>query len=88
MHFSIFAKYLVIQITIWKNIVATLALSSRPRQRACKGVAKTKPRSRIFMPPRMQKSVRERTLTLPSELPCWELSQIHNMAYIKNPTTC
>jgi hypothetical protein len=25
------------------------------------------------MPPRVQKSVRERTFTLPSELPCWEL---------------
>jgi hypothetical protein len=25
------------------------------------------------MPPGVQKSVRERTLTLPSELPCWEL---------------
>jgi len=25
------------------------------------------------MPPKVQKSVRERTFTLPSELPCWEL---------------
>jgi len=35
--------------------------------------AKTKPGSCIFMPPGVQKSVRERTFTLPSELPCWEL---------------
>jgi hypothetical protein len=35
--------------------------------------AKTKSRSRILMPLGVQKSVRERTLTLPSELPCWEL---------------
>jgi hypothetical protein len=35
--------------------------------------AKTKPGSRILMPMGVQKSVRERTLTLPSELPCWEL---------------
>ncbi len=25
------------------------------------------------MPPKMQKNVKERTFTLPSELPCWEL---------------
>jgi hypothetical protein len=35
--------------------------------------AKTKPRSRILMPSKVQKSVKERTLTLPNEFPCWEL---------------
>jgi hypothetical protein len=35
--------------------------------------AKTKSESCILMPSGVQKSVRERTLTFPNELPCWEL---------------
>jgi hypothetical protein len=53
--------------------VVTLTLGSQPKQRACKVQVRTKPGSHILMPSGMQKSVKERTFTLPSELPCWEL---------------
>ncbi len=38
--------------------------------------ANTKLGSHILMPSGVQKNVREKTLTLPSELPCWELESL------------
>jgi len=68
-----------------------MKLLSQPLHWACdqgKGLArlqaKTKPGSRIFMPSRMQKSVREKTLTLPSELPSWELESRWNLECSKS----
>jgi hypothetical protein len=54
-------------------IVATLTLGSRPRQRVARLKAKRKTRESHHMLLGVPKSVREWTLTLPSELPCWEL---------------
>ncbi len=53
--------------------VTTLALGSRPKQGLTKARAKREAQESHFMLPKMQKSVREWTLTLPSELPLWEL---------------
>ncbi len=53
--------------------VVTLALGSRPRQGVARLRAKKKTQESHHMLPGVPKSVREWTLTLPSELPCWEL---------------
>jgi hypothetical protein len=53
--------------------VATLALGSWPRQGLAKVRAKYEARESHFMLPWVQKSVREWTFALPSELPLWEL---------------
>jgi len=51
----------------------TLALGSRPKQRAYKGMGQDQVWESHSHAPKVQKSVRERTVTLPSEFPCWEL---------------
>ncbi len=53
--------------------VATLALGSRPRQRVTGLWAKREAQESCHMLPGVQESVREWTLTLPRELPLWEL---------------
>jgi len=53
--------------------VATLALGLQPRQGLVKARAKKEARESHFMLLGVQKSVREWTLTLPNELPLWEL---------------
>jgi len=53
--------------------VATLALGSRPRQGLARLWAKREAREPCHMFPGVQESVREWTLTLPRELPLWEL---------------
>jgi hypothetical protein len=52
--------------------VATLALSSRPRQGLARLQAKREARESHIMLLGVQKSVKEWTPTLPSELPFWE----------------
>jgi hypothetical protein len=58
---------------IWLKFVTTLALGSQPRQGLARLWAKKEARESHFMLPGVQKSVREWTLTLPSELPFGEL---------------
>ncbi len=53
--------------------VTTLALGLWPRQGLTRLQAKTKARESHLMLPKVQKNVKEWTLTLPSELPFWEL---------------
>jgi hypothetical protein len=53
--------------------VATLALGLRPKQGLAKVWAKKEAHESHVMLPRLQESVKERTLTLLSELPFWEL---------------
>jgi hypothetical protein len=53
--------------------VVTLALGSRPRQRACKGAGQEDPRESHHILPGVLESVREWTLTLPRQLPLWEM---------------
>jgi hypothetical protein len=53
---------------------ATLALGSQPRQGFVKVWAKYEARESHFMLLGMQESVREWTLTFPSELPLWDWS--------------
>jgi hypothetical protein len=53
--------------------IATLTLGSRPRQGGCKGVGQERDPRVTSNTPGSAKSVRVHTLTLPSELPCWEL---------------
>jgi hypothetical protein len=57
-------------------IVATLALGSRPRQGNCKVVGLVVDPGVTSHAPGSAKSVREWTLTLPSELPWWELVRV------------
>ncbi len=62
-----------------KNVtkcVATLALGSQPKQGLARMWAKREAWESHFMFPRVQKSVREWTLTLPKELPLWELESL------------
>jgi hypothetical protein len=54
-------------------IVVTLALGLQPRQGIARLRAKREAGESHLMLPRVQKSVREWTLTLPSELSLWEL---------------
>jgi hypothetical protein len=62
-------------ISFWMffKYVATLALGSQPRQGVARLWAKRKTWESHHMLLGVPKSVREWTLTLPSELPCWEL---------------
>ncbi len=53
--------------------VTTLALGSRPRQGFAKVWAKKEAQESHLMLPKMYESLRERTLTFPSELSLWEL---------------
>ncbi len=53
--------------------VTTLALGPQPKQRCAKLWAKREARESHLMLPKVQKNVREWTLTLPSELSFWEL---------------
>jgi hypothetical protein len=53
--------------------VTTLAFGSQPKQRLIKVRAKCEAQESHFMLPRVQESVKEWTLTFPSELPLWEL---------------
>jgi len=55
------------------RFIVTLTLGLRPKQGLAKVRAKSEHESHIFMLLRMQESVREWTLTLPNELPLWEL---------------
>jgi hypothetical protein len=54
-------------------LFATLALGSWPRQGLAKVRAKKEAWESHLMLPRVEESVREWTLTLPSEFPLWEL---------------
>ncbi len=54
-------------------VVTTLTLGSRPRQGLARVRAKREAQESHLMLLGVQKSVREWTLTLPSELPFWEL---------------
>jgi hypothetical protein len=58
---------------LWICCVTTLTLGLRPRQGLARLQAKREAWESYFMLPGVQKSVREWTLTLPSELPIWEL---------------
>jgi hypothetical protein len=66
-------------LSIWQNIpvlapfVVTLALGLRPRQGLARVRAKREAWESHFVLLRVQKSVREWTLTLPRKLPLWEL---------------
>jgi len=54
-------------------IVATLVLGSRPRQRGCKGAGQEEARESHHRLPGVYESVREWALTLPRQLPLWEM---------------
>jgi hypothetical protein len=53
--------------------VATLALSSQPRQRGCNVEGQEEARESHYTLPGMWESVREWTFTLPRQLPLWEM---------------
>jgi hypothetical protein len=53
--------------------VAALALGSRPKQGLAKARVKREAQESYFMLLGVQESAREWTLTLPNELPLWEL---------------
>jgi hypothetical protein len=67
------SKHLKIKMTCVLNkiTVITLTLGSRPRQGFVKVQAKSEVQESHFMLPKVQKSVREWTLALSSELPLW-----------------
>jgi len=56
-----------------KRSVVTLALGLRPRQKGLQGCGPRLNPGVAFSCPGSAKRCEERTLTLPSELPCWEL---------------
>jgi hypothetical protein len=60
------------------NYVTTLPLGSWPKQGLAKVRAKNEAWESHFMLPKVYESVRERTPTLPSELPIWELDKQWN----------
>ncbi len=62
-----------VNYTCMLTIVATLALSSRPKQGLARLQAKKEARESHLMLLVVQKSVREWTFTLPGELPFWAL---------------
>jgi hypothetical protein len=62
--------------------VVTLALGSQPKQRLAKVWAKYEAHESHFMLPKVQESVREWTLTLPSELPLWELVSQRTLEFL------
>ncbi len=63
----------VTQANLLEYLVATLALGSQPKQRVGKLQAKREARESCRMLLGVQENVREQTLTLPRELPHWEL---------------
>ncbi len=65
-----------IQNSLNRFVVATLAFGSRPRQGGCKVAGLIVDPGVTSHAPGSAKSVREWTLTLPSELPCWELGRV------------
>jgi hypothetical protein len=64
--------------------VATLTLGSRPRQWLTRVRTKKEARESHFMLPGVQKNVREGTLTLPKELPLWELESWWTPKYLES----
>jgi hypothetical protein len=64
--------------------VTTLALGLQPRQGFVKVRAKKETRESHFMLRKMQESVREWALTLPSELSLWELEFQWTPKFLKN----
>ncbi len=64
--------------------VATLTWGSRLMQKLVKVRAKYETRESHFMFPRVQKIVREWTLTLSSEFPLWELEPWWILEFLKN----
>jgi len=64
------AQYLFVEKS---SDVATLALGSRPRQRGCKSAGQEEARESHHILPGVWESVREWTLTLPMQLPLWEM---------------
>jgi hypothetical protein len=65
-------------------IVITLTLGSWPRQGLARLRAKREARESHIMLLGVQKSVREWTLTLPSELPFWELESRWTPKFLKS----
>jgi hypothetical protein len=63
-------------LKFWNNIITTLILRSQPRQGFARVRAKREARESHLMLPGVKKNVREWTLTLPSELPLWELESL------------
>jgi len=53
--------------------IATLTLGLRPRQRGCKSVGQEEAWESHHILPGLWESVREWTLTLPRQLPLWEM---------------
>jgi hypothetical protein len=70
---KIMMRKLLSYMLLLMNIIATLILGSRPRQRLVRVWAKKEAYESHLMFMGMQKSVRKWTLTLPSELSFWEL---------------
>jgi hypothetical protein len=66
-------KFATIYVKLSWPYVATLALGSRPRQRGCKGVGQEKARESHHILPGVWEDVKEWTLTLPKQLPLWEM---------------
>jgi hypothetical protein len=54
------------------------------KTRVCKGVGQEWARESHFMLPKVQKNVREWTLTLPNELPFWELESQWTFEFSKH----
>jgi hypothetical protein len=65
------------------KIVATLALGLRPRERGCKVAGQKGDLGVTSHAFGSAKSVREWTLTLPSDLPCWELESRNDSRIFK-----
>jgi hypothetical protein len=63
-------------LKLWNNIVTTLILRTQPKQGFARVRAKREAWESHLMLPGVKKSVREWTLTLPSELPLWELESL------------
>jgi hypothetical protein len=64
------------QTQLWCNIVATLTLGSQPMQGLTRVQDKKEAQEAHLILLGVQESVREWTLTLPSELPLWELESL------------
>ncbi len=65
--------FIQIEVVALEEVVVTLALGLRPRQRLAKVRAKREAQESHLMFSRMQESVRDWTSTFPSELSFWEL---------------
>jgi hypothetical protein len=70
---DIYIEYIQVLFYCNCNLIATLTLGSQPRQGLAKVHAKKEARESHFMLPGVLESVKEWTLTLPSQLPLWEL---------------